>query len=192
MIVLYHKPYRMLSQYNVNPDMPDQRVLPPELAALQVAPIGRLDYDSEGLLLLTDQPQLERALLAPERQCPKTYLVQVQGTPTDDTLAPLRDGTLTIRVGKKPHHCAPANASILPQPPTTLWPRHPAVDPHSPTSWLTLTLTEGKNRQIRRMTAKLGYPTLRLIRQRIDTYTLEDLAPGEWRQVACKSPHKRL
>lgn len=170
----------MLSQFNENPDYPDQRCLAQVGLPSGVFPLGRLDYDSEGLLLLSDERQLEQRLLDPVHQHPRSYLVQVAGSPTSETIDSLRHGGVEIRVNKKPHLCRPVEAQLVDQP-AWVWPRSPAVDPNTPSSWLELTLTEGKNRQVRRMTAKLGHPTLRLIRTSIMDYSCEGLSPGQWR-----------
>ena len=182
MLVLFHKPYQMLSQYNENPDHPEQRPLPSEFAKMGLKPLGRLDYDSEGLLLLSDSPRLERTLFHPNAQMKKTYLVQVDGTLDAEQIRLLEQGGLEIRVNKKPHQCAPALVELLPTAPSYIQERTPPVDLHaaSRASWLSLTITEGKNRQVRRMTAKLGCPTLRLIRTHIGPYTLANIAPGTW------------
>jgi len=173
----------MLSQYNPNPDYPEQRTLPVEFFAMGLKPLGRLDYDSEGLLLLSDKEEAEQQLMNPKKKQCKVYLVQVEGMPSEDALLELREGGLMIRVAKKDHHCAPAKATLLKGSPDWVWEREPAVDTASESSWLELTLTEGKNRQVRRMTAKVGHPTLRLIRTQIAKYALGDLAPGEWRKA---------
>ena len=180
MLALYHKPYQMLSQYNPNPDYPEHRTLPPELQAQGLQPLGRLDFDSEGLLLLSDDSSLEQRLLAPGAKKSKTYLVQVQGTPSAESLGRLREGGLVIRVAKKDHACAPAVVEVLAEEPRGLAERCPAVDVSGGTTWISLSLTEGKNRQVRRMTAKVGHPTLRLIRTEIAGYKLGSLAAGEW------------
>ena len=185
MLILFNKPYQMLSQFNPNPDYPEQRTLPPALAELGVLPLGRLDYDSEGLLLLSDEPGLEREVLHPDRQHTRTYLVQVDGTPTEEAVDLLKRGGLEIRVGKKRHVCAPVQVQMLSGPPEWLWERSPMVDEASErrSSWMALTLTEGKNRQVRRMTAKIGCPTLRLIRAQVLEYEVEAIRSGEYVQT---------
>lgn len=178
MIIAFHKPYGVLSQFNENPDMPGQKTLadfdlPPEFI-----PVGRLDMDSEGLLLITDEKQLEADLLRPHKQHVRTYLVQVEGSPTLTDIRDLAAGGLEIRG----HTTLPCFAQLMGGPPRKLTPRDPAVDPASEkrSSWIMIRLKEGKNRQVRRMTAKLGYPTLRLIRSSIGEYDLGDLEPGKW------------
>ncbi|WP_049622678.1 pseudouridine synthase, partial [Frateuria defendens] len=144
-----------------------------------VYPAGRLDYDSEGLLLLTDDGTLAHRLTDPRHKLPKTYLVQVDGAITDAALAALARG-----VQLKDGPTLPAQAERTTEP-DWLWPRDPPVRfrQHIPTSWLTLTIHEGRNRQVRRMTAAVGFPTLRLIRVRIGAYELGGLMPGETRRL---------
>jgi len=151
-------------------------------------PVGRLDYDSEGLLLLSDDAEVERELLHPGKKQKKKYVVQVQGVPSEDSLNLLREGGLVIRVSKKEHVCAPAAARRLESDPEWLWERNPPADSANQISWLELTLTEGKNRQVRRMTAKIGHPTLRLIRTQIAQHHLGELESGEWK-VLNKTSH---
>lgn len=165
---LVDKPYGTLSQFTR--EAPHHRTLgdlydfPPT-----VYPVGRLDRDSEGLLLLTDDKRLNAALLHPDRKLPKTYWVRVEGAPSADQLAALRRGP-TIRVGKRDHRCAPATVRPLDEADTaTLPPRTPPVRYRKsvPDAWLALTITEGKNRQVRRMCAAVGLPVLRLVRTAI-------------------------
>jgi len=173
----------MLSQFNQNPDYPDQETLPKELEAMGVKPIGRLDYDSEGLLILSDEPELENQLLTPEAKQEKVYLVQVQGIPKEEKLDLIRQGGVTIRAKKQFHECAPAKVRVLDKQPERVKERTPSVNCCVTSSWLELTLTEGKNRQVRRMTAAIGYPTLRLIRTRIGEYHLGELQPSEGKKA---------
>jgi 23S rRNA pseudouridine2457 synthase len=153
----------------------------PTLAAYvrqkDVYPAGRLDHDSEGLLLLTDDGRLAHRLTDPRHKQPKTYLVQVDGEVSDEALAALRRGVLL-----KDGPTLPAQAARAAEP-EWLWPRDPPVRYRRsiPTSWIEITLREGRNRQVRRMTAAAGFPTLRLIRVRIGPYALDGLAPGETR-----------
>lgn len=175
----------MLSQFNPNPDYPEHRTLAELDLPVGLRPVGRLDYDSEGLLLLTDDAHLERRLLAPEEKHPRSYLVQVDGSPSDACLQLLRQGGLEIRVKKKLHCCAPIQVEVLSGEPEGMWERFPAVDKRSAerSSWLKLTLTEGKNRQIRRMTAKVGHPTLRLARTSLLHYAVHSILPGHWKRL---------
>jgi 23S rRNA pseudouridine2457 synthase len=140
---------------------------------------GRLDHDSEGLLLLTDDGRQNQQLTDPRWKAPKTYVVQVEGTPTEDALARLRAG-----VELKDGPTLPAEARMIDQP-SWLWPRTPPVRFRKtvPDAWLELEIREGRNRQVRRMTAAVGLPTLRLIRVRIGPYALDGLAPGTWREI---------
>lgn len=181
MIIILNKPYGVLSQFNKNPDYPDQKTLadiglPPEML-----PVGRLDMDSEGLLLLTDEKGFEEELIHPRHGHRRTYLVQVDGRPEHSVIEILRSGGIEIR-GHRTKRC---RASLLKDAPQ-LDERVPPVDPvqASRSSWLSMELTEGKNRQVRRMTAKVGFPTLRLIRQKIGNFEAADLKRGEWRVIS--------
>ncbi|MBS3803416.1 MAG: pseudouridine synthase [Oleiphilaceae bacterium] len=170
-LVLLNKPFNVLCQFT---DSKGRRTLADFVNLKQVYPAGRLDYDSEGLVLLTDDGQLQQKIAAPGRKMPKTYWVQVEGVISEQALALLRTG-LALKDGPT----RPALAERMP-PPERLWPRHPPVRERQsvPTSWLTLTITEGRNRQVRRMTAAVGFPTLRLIRYGIGEWCLDNLAPG--------------
>jgi 23S rRNA pseudouridine2457 synthase len=143
-----------------------------------VYPAGRLDRDSEGLLLLTDDGRLQARIADPRFKLPKSYLVQVEGDVTDAALASLRQGVLL-----KDGMTRPAEAERIAAP--TLWPRDPPVRFRKtvPDCWIRLTIREGRNRQVRRMTAAIGHPTLRLVRWRIGDWTLDGVAPGECREV---------
>ena len=155
-----------------------RRTLAEFIRIADVYPAGRLDFDSEGLLLLTDDGPLAHRLSDPRHKQPKTYWVQVEGTPTDEMLARLRAG---VQLNDGP--TLPAEATLLPAP--TLWPRDPPVRFRKtvPDAWIALTITEGRNRQVRRMTAAVGLPTLRLVRVAIGPHRIEGLAPGAWRKV---------
>jgi 23S rRNA pseudouridine2457 synthase len=175
-IILFNKPYGVLSQFTPEgrwQGLKDYIPVPDVYAA------GRLDADSEGLLILTDDGALQRRIADPAHKLPKTYWVQVEGIPDQDALAQLRRG---VDLGDFVTH--PAKAKLMHEP-AGLWPRNPPIRVRQaiPTSWLELTITEGKNRQIRRMTAKVGYPTLRLIRAAIGEWSLNGLQPGEWKQL---------
>jgi 23S rRNA pseudouridine2457 synthase len=140
-------------------------------------PAGRLDTDSEGLLVLTDDGQLQHRITDPKHKLPKTYWVQVEGAPDDDALEKLRTG-----IHLSDFVAQPADARLMDEP-LNLWSRNPPVRVRKliPTSWLELTIREGKNRQVRRMTAAAGFPTLRLVRYRIGEWTLDNLEPGMYR-----------
>jgi len=177
LLIAFNKPYGVLSQFT------DRSVPPrPTLATFGLPPgvyaAGRLDADSEGLLLLTDDGPLAHRLSDPRHKQPKTYWVQVEGTPTDEMLARLRAG---VQLNDGP--TLPAEATLLPAP--TLWPRDPPVRFRKtvPDAWIALTITEGRNRQVRRMTAAVGLPTLRLVRVAIGPHRIEGLAPGAWRKI---------
>ncbi|MGL4401723.1 MAG: pseudouridine synthase [Luteolibacter sp.] len=178
MVIAFHKPYGVLCQFT--PDLPGQRTLadfgfPPE-----VYPLGRLDMDSEGLLLLTDEPGLNNRLLDPKTAHPRTYLAQVDGIPTAEAIARLVRGGLEIQG----HHTLPCQVRLLEHEPV-LAPRDPPVRFRKsiPTAWLELRLIEGKNRQVRRMTAAVGFPTLRLVRVAVGRLDVADLLPGNWEKL---------
>ena len=175
MLILFNKPYGVLTQFT---DAEGRATLADYIPVRNVYPAGRLDRDSEGLLLLTDNGKEQQRLSDPHFRKPKTYRTQVEGEPDTAALERLRrgialDGMLT----------APAEVRRIPEP--DLWPRVPPIRVRKsiPTHWLEITLTEGRNRQIRRMTAAVGHPTLRLVRISIGTYTISDLKPGEWRSA---------
>ncbi len=177
MLLAFHKPYSVLSQFT--PELPGQRTLAEFGFPPQVYPIGRLDQDSEGLILLTDEKSLVDQLLNPRRAHPRIYHVQVEGLPTEETLRILRSGVLV-----QGRRTLPCLASAL-VPPPTYPPRVPPVRVRLsvPDTWLSLTLTEGRNRQVRRMTAAVGHPTLRLLRAQIGQFSLGILAAGTWLEL---------
>lgn len=179
MLIALHKPYGVLSQFTA--EVPGQRTLAECGLPPRVYAAGRLDQDSEGLLLLTDEKDLVDRFLNPRHGHPRTYHAQVEGSPTAADLEPFLQGGLMISGG---HRCLPCRARLLhPEPAHS--PRVPPIRERQqiPTRWIELTLTEGKNRQVRRMTAAIGFPTLRLIRVAIGSFPLPDLAPGEWREL---------
>jgi 23S rRNA pseudouridine2457 synthase len=175
-IILFNKPYGVLSQFTSGDGHPGLKEFIP-IPGVYAA--GRLDADSEGLLILTDDGALQHRLADPRHKLPKTYWAQVEGAPDDADLEPLRRpmdlGDFISR---------PARARLM-DAPTPLWPRDPPVRFRKaiPTTWIELLLLEGKNRQVRRMTAKAGFPTLRLIRAAIGDYTLDGLPSGQWREA---------
>lgn len=177
MLIALNKPYGVLCQFTA---ADGRSTLADYVKQKDVYAAGRLDHDSEGLLLLTDDGRLAHRLTDPRHKQPKTYLVQVDGAITDDAVAALRRG---VRLNDGP--TLPAGAEPADEP-AWLWPRDPPVRYRKsiPTSWLTISLREGRNRQVRRMTAAVGFPTLRLIRMRIGGYALDGLAPGELRRLA--------
>jgi len=178
-LILFNKPYGVLSQFTDRGAQGARATLSDHLAIPGVYPAGRLDRDSEGLLLLTDDGRLQARIADPRFKLPKSYLVQVEGDPTAEALEQLRRG-ITLNDGPT----RPAQAERIAEP--ALWPRDPPVRFRKsvPETWLRLTIREGRNRQVRRMTAAVGHPTLRLVRWRIGEWTLDGLAPGEWREVA--------
>ena len=176
MVIAYHKPYGVLCQFT--PDQPGQRVLAEAGFPAGVYPVGRLDMDSEGLLLLSDEPGFNNRLLDPARAHPRIYHAQVEGVPDPAAISRLSSGGLLIQG----HRTRPCRACLL-DPAPEVPPRDPPVRFRKliPTSWLELELIEGKNRQVRRMTAAVGFPTLRLMRVSIGGFSAPDLAPGSWR-----------
>jgi 23S rRNA pseudouridine2457 synthase len=176
MLIALNKPFRMLSQFT---DREGRRTLAEVVDRPRVYPAGRLDWDSEGLLLLTDDGRLAARLTDPRHREWKTYLVQVEGIPTAAALARLRAG-LELSDGPT----LPARARVVPEP-DWLWPRDPPVRHRRtvPDAWLELAIREGRNRQVRRMTAAVGLPTLRLIRTAIGPHRLDGLAPGRYRVI---------
>ncbi|UXI68151.1 pseudouridine synthase [Tahibacter amnicola] len=183
MLIAFNKPYGVLCQFTDRSD-PPRATLADYIDRPGVYAAGRLDYDSEGLLLLTDEGPLAHRLTDPRHKLPKTYLVQVEGIVTEEALEHLRRG-VALNDGRT----LPAQARALPAPPA-LWPRDPPVRfrKQVPDAWLELTITEGRNRQVRRMTAAVGLPTLRLVRQRVGDYALDTLLPGQWRQEHAAVP----
>ena len=176
MVIAFHKPYGVLCQFT--PDQPGQRTLAEFGFPSGVYPVGRLDLDSEGLLLLTDEAGFNHRLLDPKTAHPRTYLAQVEGVPTREAISRLERGGIEI----KGHRTLPVRARLL-DPAPEIPPRDPPVRFRMaiPTSWLELRLTEGKNRQVRRMTAAVGFPTLRLIRIAVGSFSGNDIAAGTWR-----------
>jgi 23S rRNA pseudouridine2457 synthase len=179
-LLLLNKPFGVLCQFTDRSD-PPRRTLAEFVRETDVYPAGRLDHDSEGLLLLTDDGALAHRVTDPRRRTAKTYLVQVEGTPDEAALERLRSGVV-LNDGPS----LPAEARALAAAPAWLWPRDPPIRfrRNVPDAWIELTIHEGRNRQVRRMTAAVGLPTLRLIRARVGPYRLDGLAPGEVRILA--------
>jgi 23S rRNA pseudouridine2457 synthase len=173
MIVLFNKPFRVLSQFSREGD---KQTLADFIDIRTVYPAGRLDYDSEGLLILTDDGRLQQRIANPRYRKEKEYWVQVEGVASEQDLERLRTG-VTLKDGPT----RPARVRLIEPPP--VWDRVPPIRQrkHIPTSWLSLTISEGRNRQVRRMTAHIGHPTLRLIRYRVGDWALDGIPPGEYR-----------
>jgi 23S rRNA pseudouridine2457 synthase len=175
-LILFNKPYGVLTQFTPadgHASLKDYIPLPGVYAA------GRLDADSEGLVVLTDDGALQARISDPRHKLEKVYWAQVEGVPADEAIQRLMGG---LDLGD--FHTRPCRARIIPEP-ELLWPRNPPIRYRAsiPDSWLEIRLREGKNRQVRRMTAKIGHPTLRLIRWAVGKWTLADLAPGCWREA---------
>lgn len=177
-LILFNKPFQVLSQFT---DSGDKTTLANFIGVPGVYPAGRLDYDSEGLLLLTDDGRLQARISEPRTKLPKVYRAQVEGIATESQIARLFDG-MAIQ-GRQAY----AVAARTIDEPANLWPRNPPIRQRKaiPTSWIEITIDEGRNRQVRRMTAAVGLPTLRLIRVSIGPWLLDELQPGESRDMEC-------
>lgn len=175
-IVLFNKPFNVLTQFT---DQDGRTTLKDYIPITDVYAAGRLDRDSEGLLVLTNDGRLQHRLANPRQKTSKTYWVQVEGEPSDQAILALQNG-----VALKDGMTAPAKVKRIPQP--DVWERDPPVRFRKsiPTSWLSITLTEGRNRQVRRMTAHVGFPTLRLIRYRIGNWTIDGIDNGEYLEIS--------
>jgi 23S rRNA pseudouridine2457 synthase len=175
-LIAFNKPFNVLCKFSPEPGRP---TLADYIERPGVYPAGRLDTDSEGLLLLTDDGPLQARISSPRFKLPKIYWAQVEGIPTEDALATLRKG---VDLGE--FVTQPAGARLIDEP-ENLWTRDPPIRYRAkiPTSWLELTLREGKNRQVRRMTARVGFPTLRLVRASIGNVHVQGLAPGESKEI---------
>ena len=174
-VLLFNKPFGVLSQFTDAKSPTPRPTLSAYVDVPGVYPAGRLDRDSEGLLVLTDDGKLQARIADPKNKMSKTYLVQVEGAPTDADIAPLRDG-VTLKDGPT----RPAKVRLIDPP--ALWERDPPVRFRKsvPDRWIEVTISEGRNRQVRRMTAHIGFPTLRLVRWRVGNWTLDGIASGTW------------
>lgn len=178
--IIFNKPFNVLSQFtDKGVEGSPRQTLSDFIKVPGVYAAGRLDRDSEGLLVLTDNGRLQAQITNPRNRTPKTYWAQVEGIPDDAVLQKLRDG-----IGLKDGKTAPAKVEQI-DPEADLWPRTPPIRVRKsiPDSWIALTITEGRNRQIRRMTAAVGHPTLRLIRYGVGNWTVDGLNSGDWRDV---------
>ncbi len=175
LLVALNKPFDVLTQFT---DGQGRQTLKEYVDMPGIYPAGRLDRDSEGLLLLTNDGQLQASIADPKHKLAKTYWVQIEGLPSEDQLEQLRRG---VQLKDGPTRQVEVEQIAEPE----LWPRHPPVRYRAsiPTSWLSITIREGRNRQVRRMTAAVGLPTLRLVRVQIGEWTLGDLQPGQWREL---------
>jgi len=180
MLIAFNKPFGVISKFSPEPG---KRTLADYIDIPRVYPAGRLDTDSEGLLLLTDDGALQMRISDPAHKLAKVYWAQVEGTPTEAAINGLRTGIKLSDFTTKP-----AGARLIDEP-ANLWPRDPPIRYRAkiPTAWIELTLREGKNRQVRRMTARVGFPTLRLVRARIGSIDVERVAPGTWTEIDASS-----
>jgi|SRR5690554_58667 len=177
-VILFNKPFRVMSQFR---EAGDKVTLSAFFNDKTLRIAGRLDFDSEGLLILSDDGALVQKITHPKFKSPKTYWAQVEGVPADSALKQLRNG-----VHLKDGITQPANVRVIPEP-GHLWPRNPPIRYRQsiPESWLELTISEGRNRQVRRMTAAVGHPTLRLVRAAVGEWRIGALQPGAWRELEC-------
>jgi 23S rRNA pseudouridine2457 synthase len=175
-LILFNKPYGVVCQFSPSGN---RLTLKDFVTINDIYPAGRLDADSEGLIILTDDGQLQRQISHPNHKLPKIYLAQVEGIPTEIALRNLRTG-IVLKDGPT----LPADVRLIVQPPN-LWPRQPPIRfrKNIPSAWIEVILREGRNRQLRRMTAAIGHPTLRLIRWQIGDWSLTGLKPGDWKEI---------
>jgi len=181
MLIAFNKPFDVICKFSPEPG---RRTLADFIDIPDVYPAGRLDTDSEGLLLLTDNGTLQTRIADPSHKIAKVYWAQVEGAPTEAALGPLRSGVALSDFTAKP-----ADVRLMDEP-DYLWPRNPPIRYRAkiPTAWIEIGLREGKNRQVRRMTARVGFPTLRLVRASIGLVSVQDLKPGEWREIDADAP----
>jgi 23S rRNA pseudouridine2457 synthase len=181
MLIAFNKPFGVICKFRPEPG---RATLADYIKLPNVYPAGRLDTDSEGLLLLTDDGVLQARIANPRHKLAKVYWAQVEGAPTEAALTALRNGVDLNEFTTKPAGARSINE------PANLWPRDPPIRYRAkiPTAWLELTLREGKNRQVRRMTARVGFPTLRLVRAAVGLVSVDSLAPGVWREIDAASP----
>ena len=181
MLIAFNKPFGVICKFRPEPGRP---TLADYIKVSDVYPAGRLDTDSEGLLLLTDDGLLQARIANPRHKLAKIYWAQVEGIPTETALAALRKG---VDLGD--FTTQPAGARVIEEP-ANLWPRNPPIRYRAkiPTTWLEITLQEGKNRQVRRMTASVGCPTLRLVRAAVGRVSVDGLEPGTWREIDPTAP----
>lgn len=179
--ILLNKPYNVVCQFSKSGG--HEQTLADFVPVKDVYPVGRLDHDSEGLVLLTDDGGLQHRLTDPKFGHPRTYWAQVEGIPTKDALDRLAAGVL-LYGNRTKYRTRPAKVRVL-DPEPELWPRNPPIRYRAniPTTWIEIILEEGRNRQVRRMTASVGFPTLRLVRTAIGDLTIRGLAPGQWREL---------
>jgi 23S rRNA pseudouridine2457 synthase len=177
-VILLNKPFGVLSQFTDAKSLTPRPTLSTFVDIPGVYPAGRLDRDSEGLLVLTDDGKLQARIADPKNKMSKTYLVQIEGAPTDKDIAPLRAG-VTLKDGPT----RPAKVRLIDPP--DLWERDPPVRFRKsvPDTWIEVTISEGRNRQVRRMTAHIGFPTLRLVRWRVGNWTLDGIESGTWMET---------
>jgi 23S rRNA pseudouridine2457 synthase len=180
-LIAFNKPFGVACKFSPEPG---RKTLADYIDVRSVYPAGRLDTDSEGLVLLTDDGVLQARITEPKHEMARVYWAQVEGSPTQAALDQLRNGVHLVDFTTQP-----ANASLIEEP-QKLWSREPPIRHRKkiPTAWIELTIREGKNRQVRRMTAKVGYPTLRLIRAAIGKMRVEGLAPGKWCEIGADTP----